>query len=850
MSDVPSGSFAELERKLILCYVRRQLPGAEADEPPDLTTEDVRRLISTASVLALSDDAGERAIAYDLATRLVQLWQEPPSGLIAAVDLILSRLGNFPGRELLRSQYSIAQNHAPIIPGYLALERIARQLENTLRFAGIGDKTLTDFQVNLVDSLGRERSVSVSAPTSAGKSFVLALDVVAAFADKSVKVIVYVVPTRALIRQVVRDLLECLREAKLNEIAVCAAPTVLEEEQMEKGVAYVLTQERLLSLLYSPEDAVRIDRLYVDEAQELRDVERGMILHTAIREVVRRFPDARVCFASPMTANPGFLLHEFQIDANGEYFVEPLPPVSQTVLTLSAVSGKPELVDVRVLDQNELVDVQHVDIPFRFRGGSKERLARTAHHFTVHGDASIIYANGAAEAIDIALKLADLIEEEVEDPEVVDLVSFVRTHVHKRYALVDTLPKGVAFHYGMMPHLIRAQVEDLLKRKKIQFVVCTSTLLQGVNLAAKNIFLLRPRKGKLRPMESADFWNLAGRAGRLRDTFSGTIWCLEPDDWESKPLEGERLSEITSSFRSSLADADVQEALIAVIDDSELLPMVRQSVRVEQLFGKVFAEYTCNELEVANSPYAREEDKDRLATIDSKCRQVLDRLAVPRDVCQRNSGISPVNLDELWQRFAKTPRIEDMVPVNPNRSGALDSMRLIFRLIDDIFIRSGNQSWRYYVTLAYMWIRGRTLKTLIENHLSYNKVPAKRKETNEAIRKFLESLEQEVRFRYVKYLKAYVDTLSSFLSDRKRDDLKEAIAPLHLYIEFGASHRVLLTLMSLGLSRTTSILIRPVVTREEDIARSDCWNRLGALNLKVLDIPNVCKAEIRSLLGP
>ena len=160
-----------------------------------------------------------------------------------------------------------------------------------------------------------------------------------------------------------------------------------------------------------------------------------------------------------------------------------------------------------------------------------------------------------------------------------------------------------------------------------------------------------------------------------------------------------------------------------------------------------------------------------------------------------------------------------------------------------------NQRWRYYATLAYWWIRGQTLKQLIDDHLSYNEVPADGKKINGAIRGFLGDLEQEVRFRYVKYLKAYIDTLSSFLSDQKLDDLKERVAPLHLYIEFGASDRVLLTLMSLGLSRTTSILIRPMVTREEDIARSDCWNRLATLNLKVLDIPNVCKAEIRGLLG-
>lgn len=61
------------------------------------------------------------------------------------------------------------------------------------------------------------------------------------------------------------------------------------------------------------------------------------------------------------------------------------------------------------------------------------------------------------------------------------------------------------------------------------------------NLPARNIFILAPRKGNDNPMLGPDFWNLAGRAGRLLETFNGNIWCIDPRTWETNPLAGEQL---------------------------------------------------------------------------------------------------------------------------------------------------------------------------------------------------------------------------------------------------------------------------------------------------------------------
>ena len=222
-------------------------------------------------------------------------------------------------------------------------------------------------------------------------------------------------------------------------------------------------------------------------------------------------------FASPLTKNPGYLFGEFDLQAEGEFFTESHSPVAQTLVRLESVEGKGRLADVSVHTPVGVLQVGQVELPFSFRG-NRERIARVAIHVRNAGESAIVFANGPSDATEIAERLAAQIKEKTSDKDILELVDFVRTHVHPRFALADTLMKGVAFHYGRMPHIIRAQVEMLCRTRKLQYVVCTSTLLQGVNLPARHIIVLQPRQGNKDPMATSDFWNLVGARGGSKRT--------------------------------------------------------------------------------------------------------------------------------------------------------------------------------------------------------------------------------------------------------------------------------------------------------------------------------------------
>lgn len=145
---------------------------------------------------------------------------------------------------------------------------------------------------------------------------------------------------------------------------------------------------------------------------------------------------------------------------------------------------------------------------------------------------NIVYCNTVADTIDFALQFSKNLPEQ-SDSRIDSLIELIKTYVHKDYFLIDCLKKGVAFHFGRLPQRIRQRIENLFEEKVIDYMFCTSTLLEGVNLPAKNIFIFSNAIGNSK-FSDVDFWNLAGRAGRLSKELSGNIICVRIEDKKNR----------------------------------------------------------------------------------------------------------------------------------------------------------------------------------------------------------------------------------------------------------------------------------------------------------------------------
>lgn len=87
--------------------------------------------------------------------------------------------------------------------------------------------------------------------------------------------------------------------------------------------------------------------------------------------------------------------------------------------------------------------------------------------------------------------------------------------------------KGVFIHHGNIPSGIRTSIEYAMSHNLINFVVCTSTLAQGVNLPIKYLIISNLYQGQSQ-IKVRDFHNLLGRTGRAGKHIEGTVILSEP----------------------------------------------------------------------------------------------------------------------------------------------------------------------------------------------------------------------------------------------------------------------------------------------------------------------------------
>jgi superfamily II DNA/RNA helicase len=827
-------------KRLLIADVCEILPGNANNAPPNVSDEELARLLMAASRLALSNDSADKTMAYEIATRIVELDRKTQSGFIDIAEIVLARLGNFPGRELLRKRYASNQTERKL-PLCFTLETCAREFENTVE-AGEGHVvTLTDFQHDLFSALQNSSAVSASAPTSAGKSFVLSLDIIRRLRRTPHCSVVYVVPTRALIRQVMLSIVKDLNAAGLQDVPVRCVPIPIEHSKAVDGVVYVLTQERLMSLLHSEEGTPWVSVLIVDEAQGIKDGARGILLHSAIDAVFRLFPKVEVLFASPQTKNPEYLLDLFERRESGKKLCEEHSPVSQNLVLVNTVRGK--VVNFKLFTKHQILDLGNRDLDFNFSSvGVSIRRAKFARDITRDGDSTIIYANRAKDTETFAEKLVEgLPDPDDVDEEIQEFVEFLQEHIHEDYNLIRILRHRVAFHYGYMPSNVRSRVEDLFASGKLQFICCTSTLLQGVNLPAKNLVIENPHRGGGNPMDRGDFLNLAGRAGRLLKEFHGTVWCLQSEKWDSKSFEGETLQSMRSAFEEVLMDGG--SVISKVLDgtaSSDEIDLGTAAV------GKVFIEFTQSGKRLENSKYRNDRNETGLKVTADRVAEI--KVELPKFVFESNPMILPSRLQELFKFLDEEldPRV--WMPLLPHESNSNIRMREIFQLVNVTLRKIENNSFRYHAMLASKWIHDVTLKRIIEEAIAYQRQNNQFVSVRQTIFDLMEDLEKEIRFQYVKHTRAFSDVLSVVLRRAGYHDLAVGLKPLHLFLECGASNRTVLSLIALGLSRTTALLLKGKLRFGDDYAPEDCLAKLAATDLSSLKIPGVCLKEIRELL--
>jgi hypothetical protein len=559
------------------------------------------------------------------------------------------------------------------------------------------------------------------------------------------------------------------------------------EAHLPSIAIYVMTQERVqLSLASHPEFQAGV--IVVDEAQAISDGSRGVLLQWILDDLLRRESQAQILFASPNIQNLDVFARLFAIP-NVQEIVSKEPTVAQNLLVVkvnNATKGKISIQQVSA-ERQDPVEVAQLELGHTLAS----RVDKLVHISARLGQqqANIVYANGAADAENIAIQLADLFADREPTPPRVALSELARASVHPNYVLVDCVKRGVAFHYSNIPTQLRRAIEAAVSRGEVDYLVCTSTLLQGVNLPARNIFMCAPEKGARKPPESTDFWNLAGRAGRLRREFQGNIFLIDYAHWERKPLDGPRETVIVPAIEATVNEQPTQ--LVNVIRNQGS-PRRGEDPVLETTFVRLYSDHKRGMLADTLTRLRLDTATNVVSLISNALAEAATTITLPEEVIRLSPNISAHKQEILFERLKARVTLgreaaNALIPRHPRESDAFNSYALILEQCHEVIlgIDTSRGLHRFHAVMALKWIKGLPLPLIIEDQIQRAK-----KSQRTTIRDTLETIETQIRFQAVRLFGCYNTLLIHALQTGGYPDLVSSIPALPLYLRLGPQTRL------------------------------------------------------------
>lgn len=821
----------------------------------EITTADVpidwSRLLFAGSLLARSELRSHQETALRIATGAITL--QNSQSVIDAGAVLLDKLSNSRAVNLAHNRDLLAAGLDGRLGMTLRMEMQRRQMDHSVLVESSGKwLSVNDFQQRFWSSAQGHTWLSASAPTASGKTFLVLQWLIDHMRSTEARVAVYLAPTRALVSEIENELASLLGKAGCIEVSSLPLREKYDDALAGKTkLILVYTQERLHLLANAIGDGVSVNLLIVDEAHKIGDNQRGIILQDAIERLGRANPALKVVFISPATQNPEELLADAPSDAQTTAVDSDRPTVIQNLIVADQVPRKPKEWSLTMRDGNGLLPLGTLLLASK-PDGIKKKLAFISAALGERGG-TLVYANEAGEAEEIADLISQLIPPfEGKDKELSELADLARKGVHPNFTLAGLVEQGVAFHYGNMPSLIRQEVERLFRNGKIRFLVCTSTLIEGVNLSCRTIVVRGPRKGRGHPMKPHDFWNLAGRAGRWGNEFQGNIVCIDPDDKTAWPsgVPGRSRYPIKRESDAVLEDGD---DMASYLERRATIPLTQlENVeRYEQVGAYLLAIYL-RLGSISQASLAKRHSAEKIAKLEESLAVLAAQLEIDHEIADRHPGVSALGLQKLLNAFrAYEGDPENLLPAPVESADSFDRFVTIMHRINDHLYPAFEPDGlvRLYVLTIVHWLKGYSLAEMIRGSIKWHRVNGRSFKLPLLIRQTMERVEQIARFRAPKYLSAYMDVLRIYLSEIGRMDLIDDEIDIGTQLEFGVSTRTLLSLMELGLSRMSAVALYEKIARD-DLTKKDCltWVLERESQIETMEIPTIILREIRSKL--
>ena len=442
-------------------------------------------------------------------------------------------------------------------------------------------------------------AVVVEMPTSGGKTLLAQFRMLQALNqfDADEGWVAYVAPTRALTAQITRRL---RRDFEPINIRVEQLTGAIEIDAFEddlltdqrKGKAFdilVATPEKLQLVIRNKKVSRPLALIVLDEAHNIEDEARGLRFELLLATIRRECDSANFLLLMPYVEKAETLVRWLAQDASAgrtiSFGTTPWKPNErivgmfraeadesqrggwnlnyQTLVTTPKtihLEGTHKVGGVKPLDG--VTRSQVMSVKNREQKGMTMQAAAMAKIMSERGT-SIAVANNTDWVWNMARHVCRTFEPRHPISEEILLVqNFLRTEISPDFELVDMLSRGVGVHHAGLSDEVRALIEWLAEESKLRVLCATTTIAQGINFPVSSVFLASNKypynKNKHKPsseMSSREFWNLAGRAGRMNHDSIGVVGIAEGK-------EPEKVVEFVSR-----ATGDLVSRLVKMLED-------------------------------------------------------------------------------------------------------------------------------------------------------------------------------------------------------------------------------------------------------------------------------------------
>lgn len=411
------------------------------------------------------------------------------------------------------------------------------------------------------------RSVVVSLPTSSGKTFIAEFRILQALNqfDQERGWVAYIAPTRALVNQLT---LRLRRDFSHVGAVVEKVSPALEVDGIEAGMLIdkdsgrqfrilVTTPEKLdLMLRGGWEEKIGrpLTLVVVDEAHGLASAQRGLKLELLLATINRECRYAQFLLLTPFIHNAGEIARWLSPDSNKNIELSLDWSPNDRVVAIAQPEQGQKRGDFCVHLTTQHTSRNTIQLPEVLKISGQRPLglswsdvskspgklaAATAQALQRRGTVIVLVDKprnswGVAAAFKVDENRVTV------GNDIKHIQSFLVDEMGEDFPLVELLDYGVAVHHSGLSEDTRTLVEWLTEnaeRTNLRALVATTTIAQGVNFPVSGVVFASHQYPYGQDMPPEDFWNIAGRAGRVDQGDLGVVALAANDPTKATQLK-------------------------------------------------------------------------------------------------------------------------------------------------------------------------------------------------------------------------------------------------------------------------------------------------------------------------